>query len=363
MVLRGGQLMRLACRRQFRAAGEMQRFGRPQTIGVVTGTASDATGLLTAITERQADDIVCLPRLNPHGTHDFAAVELNPDQRHIELVVFVVANVEAEVFRGLRAEQNHVFPNQLGDGIGQLLQPAVIIVAAVINLVVAMENDFQRVFRRSGNRLRRADRFRHRVRVELDLDRFRRAAGQIAIVQKSFPIVFAVPRDAAIGLTHDVIRLEFVQTANAREHFQFGDAAEQRLDKRLNGNQRAVGGARVTPGFEVMRQRQMPIAQRRVRGLVFGVPKANDGLRFALSLRPVQVRRRVIDRVAAENHQRPDLPCVQRLREFGNRSFLRLRRVKEHHRFAHAARSAIQHVSDYMYRQWLSMTRQHQNFA
>ena len=147
MVLRGGQLMRLACRRQFRAAGEMQRFGRPQTIGVVTGTASDATGLLTAITERQADDIVCLPRLNPHRTHDFAAVELNPDQRHVELVVFVVMNVEAEVLRGLRAEQNHVFPNQLGDGIGQLLQPAVIVVTAVVNLVVAMENHFERVLR------------------------------------------------------------------------------------------------------------------------------------------------------------------------------------------------------------------------
>ena len=74
------------------------------------------------------------------------------------------------------------------------------------------------------------------------------------------PRLSAVFGDAAKGLADDVVRLGPVQAAYARQHFQLGDAAEQRLDERLNGNQGAVGRARVTPRFEVVRQRQVPVA-------------------------------------------------------------------------------------------------------
>ena len=45
--------------------------------------------------------------------------------------------------RGLAADQHGVVPGHLGDRIGQFLQPAVVVVTAVVHAVVAMENDFE----------------------------------------------------------------------------------------------------------------------------------------------------------------------------------------------------------------------------
>ena len=59
--------------------------------------------------------------------------------------------------------------------------------------------------------------------------------------------------------------------------------------------------------------RKVPVAHG--KGLVLGVAQANHGPGLALRLRPVQIDGRVVNRVAAENHQRLDLAGVEGLRE------------------------------------------------
>jgi hypothetical protein len=51
----------------------------------------------------------------------------------------------AEFARRLAADEHRVVPGQLGDGIGQLLHPAVVRVTPVVHLRIAIENDFEAV--------------------------------------------------------------------------------------------------------------------------------------------------------------------------------------------------------------------------
>ena len=67
------------------------------------------------------------------------------------------------------------------------------------------------------------------------------------VVQKLPPIILTLAAEAAESFPHNVVRIGFIQTADARENFEFGQSVEQRFDKRLDGDQRAVGGAGVTP--------------------------------------------------------------------------------------------------------------------
>ena len=70
--------------------------------------------------------------------------------------------------------------------------------------------------------------------------------------------------------------------ANAREKFDFRQAGKQRLNQGLHRHERAVAGKRVAPGFEVMRERQMPgNTLRRFRRFVFVITEANNGFRGA----------------------------------------------------------------------------------
>ena len=54
-----------------------------------------------------------------------------------------VARLHAQAVRGRRAEDRGVVPGELGDRLGQFLQPAVVGEAAVVNRGVGPEDDFE----------------------------------------------------------------------------------------------------------------------------------------------------------------------------------------------------------------------------
>ncbi len=65
--------------------------------------------------------------------------------------------------------------------------------------------------------------------------------------------------DGTEGFADDFVRTAWGQAADQGQHFQFGEAAEQRIDQWLNRHQRAVGRAGIAPGFQKMRHRQIPL--------------------------------------------------------------------------------------------------------
>ena len=111
VVLRAGKLMRLADGRQFRADGDVGPVGGAQLVCVVAGTTANPAAHLAAIAKRQTDDVVGHAGLFPGRTGDFAAIELNRDQRHEQQVVLLVLDDQTKAFRRFRTEQNHIFPN------------------------------------------------------------------------------------------------------------------------------------------------------------------------------------------------------------------------------------------------------------
>ena len=105
-------------------------------------------------------------------------------------------------------------------------------------------------------------------------------------------------------------------TGDARQKFQLAHTAEQRLNQRLHRHQNTVVRLRVAPGFQVMRRRQVPVGLRKRFVLVIAQPHHGFGL--ALRGRPGQIRRRVVNRIAAQNHQRLHRTRVQQLRQIAN---------------------------------------------
>ena len=68
------------------------------------------------------------------GELDALAVQRNLDN---------IAIRHAEFLRCIAADEHGVVPSHFGDGIGQLLHPAVVRVTTVVHLCVAVENDFE----------------------------------------------------------------------------------------------------------------------------------------------------------------------------------------------------------------------------
>ena len=77
-------------------------------------------------------------------------------------------------------------------------------------------------------------------------------------MQEFFPtlVVGSGTRDGAKRFANDTVGRDGCFATQAGQHFQIGHPIEQRRDEWLDGNDCAVTGPRVTPGFEIMRLRQ-----------------------------------------------------------------------------------------------------------
>ena len=131
-------------------------------------------------------------------------------------------------------------------------------------------------------------------------------------MQEFIPSRFGtIARHRREGRANDFIRIRLGQTSKTRHEFQITQATEQRRDERLNRNKRTVAGATVVPRFEIMRQREMPIRCRAC--FVFVEAKTHDCFRFALRRSPIQISRRIVNRIRASDDERIHFAFVERL--------------------------------------------------
>src|ERR1700722_905811 len=90
----------------------------------------------------------------------------------------------------------------------------------------------------------------------------------------------------------------------------------QRSDQRLYYAQCAVKGARIAPGFEEMRFRNMPLA---IGGGFVEVRTDVDGVVYFAELGgKIKIVRRGIDGIYAQNYQRVHFPSVHVRAQIGN---------------------------------------------
>ena len=67
------------------------------------------------------------------------------------LVLLGVCKTQAQLAGGPWTDQNRIVPRQFRDGVREFLEPAVVVVTAIVNLCVAVKNDIHAVeFRTSG---------------------------------------------------------------------------------------------------------------------------------------------------------------------------------------------------------------------
>ncbi len=85
------------------------------------------------------------------------------------------------------------------------------------------------------------------------------------------------------------------------QEIDFRFSAVERSDQRLNHRCRAVKTARVSPGFQFVRLRNVPVAQRRC--FVFINTQAHAERHLRQNCFEVQICGRVINRVAAQNQK------------------------------------------------------------
>src|SRR5215510_13106223 len=92
--------------------GEILRISGSQRVNIKTGTVTDAPRFFAAIPQGQTQRVIGKPGLNPDGSADSAVVEFHLN--HIGVL-------DSKLLSGFAAYQNHIIPDDFGDGIRQLL--------------------------------------------------------------------------------------------------------------------------------------------------------------------------------------------------------------------------------------------------
>ena len=345
MILRAGETVLLRDGGNFRTDSEALVRRTAQRVEVEADLLAvevrDASALRATEAERETKRVVRHAGHDPHGCAHGLASEREFDELRV---------LHAEVHRRLAADEHGVVPCHLGDRIGDFHEPAVVGPAAIIHAVVAGENDFEIVLRRRGDGDIR-QRGRENGGVESDGDRLARGVRDEAVMQRLLPRFFA----KAGSFARDFVSVGFRQTADAGEHFEFRQATEQRLDERLDDDGRAVRRFHIAPRFKVVRGREILI--REGGSFVLVVTEADNGLGLALRGGPVEIRRSVIDRVAAKDDERVHFALVERFGELGNPLLFQIRRLAELHRLAERTERGIDGVRQQMHRDGLTITR------
>ncbi len=102
-------------------------------------------------------------------------------------------------------------------------------------------------------------------------------------------------------VANNLVAVQCRIVAKGSQHFQSAFAVMQRLDHRLHDRDRAFVGARITPGFKVVRFRNMPVDM--IASLVVSERKLDVGLHFIHRLHKIEIGGRIVNRIAADNHQ------------------------------------------------------------
>src|SRR5262245_32248617 len=111
-----------------------------------------------------------------------------------------------------------------------------------------METNFELVLARAAC-FETAQAVRNRRAIQADLNWLRCSVGEETVVKEFLPdfLQITARNNPRKSLTDDVIGTSRVFGGKSREHFQFGHAAKQWSNQRLDRNQRPVAGQCVTP--------------------------------------------------------------------------------------------------------------------
>ena len=272
-------------------------------VRIEAGPLGDATDGPT-VAERNTDAVVGVARGDHRGDLQRPAVE---GQLH------EVAVVDFEGLGRRGAEQRGVVPAELGDGVGGLLEPAVVGIAAVVDARIARVGQLQRVERRGRGPAEVAEGLVERLGLELGGHVAPLGAGAVPFVEELPPgrlDVGPLADDLAERAAGQLEGRRGVVPGQLRHDFQGRLAAEQGLDLRLDGHERPVGGAAEVPRLQVVRLGQVP--GRREGGLVPMHADADAGRHLLQQLAEVEIRRGVVRRVPAQDDERVDLVLADR---------------------------------------------------
>ena len=160
----------------FYTGGKQRRIRGAQRIRIEPDAIADAARTCSPKTQMNGNGIVGVPRLYPNGRAHLPAAVLE---------VHKVLVLQAKPLRRSRTNNGGVVPGERGDGLGQLLEPAVVREAAIEYVRVGAENDFKSLSRRRPRRSRgRA--------FECHLSRGERAVRDHAIVDRFAPPILEI---------------------------------------------------------------------------------------------------------------------------------------------------------------------------
>src|SRR5689334_11456503 len=106
-------------------------------------------------------------------------------------------------------------------------------------------------------------------------------------MQEFSPCCFEVPagNKARERLANDAVSIHRLQTRDPRQNLQFGNAAEQWRDERLNRYERPIARKRIRPAFKKMCRWKMPVALG--KSFIFVITQPRHHLGLALCFGPI----------------------------------------------------------------------------
>ena len=146
-------------------------------------------------------------------------------------------------------------------------------------------------------------------------------------MQDAVPLLveLALAQDRRPGLPHDVVTGPILAARHQPKHFNGGSSAEQRENQWLDDAERASNGARVSPRFEVVRTRDMPL---RLGGCFIGRVPERDRMRDLRHRRSeVEIGRGIEHWIAPQDDERLNRAPIHRGDERNQRAHARKRRV------------------------------------
>ena len=217
-----------------------------QGVGVEADAGGDALGDGAAVAEGEADRVVGLAGVDPDGAFELAAGEGDGDD---------VAVADASAGGEGGGEGDGVFPDELGERLGEFLEPGVVGDGAVPDGGVGADEEVEGIGR-GGGRGRRGGR--------VEGDGFGGEGGAVneAGAEGGFPargegggVGAALPEGA-----EEVAAGVLLAVGEVGDQFVGGAAFVERLDGGLHEADGAVDRAGVAPSFERVLEGQVPLA-------------------------------------------------------------------------------------------------------
>ena len=281
------------------ATGDVKTGRAANLVGIeaddaLAAIAADAAGRGATTAEHEADREARLAWHRVASNGEFLAADFDLDDAVV---------LEAKLFSRRRADECVVVPGDLGEKVRGFLQPRVVGEASIERIGRGREHDFEfAILDARATELSR----RECGRGECDqrgICRRQRGASDETIVHGLAPVAraeqLAIASSVERGADQHVAGLAF--TDDEAEQFAGRDAAVDRHDERLTDGDGAVPRTRVVPRLEVVSARQVPVGLERSFVLVLG--EVHRVGHLGERCREVEISRRVVQRVAAEDEQ------------------------------------------------------------